>query len=70
MLNQEHGGRTPRDMRADLESAVESANLVEFTFRGGDGDARTRYVDVVAVSGSEETGLDARGVSKVTVEEI
>lgn len=70
MLNREHGGRTPKDMRADLESAVESANLVEFTFRGDDGGARTRYVDVVAVSGSEETGLDARGVSKVTVEEI
>lgn len=70
MLNQEHAGRTPKDMRADLESAIQSPNLVEFTFRDGTGSARTHYVDVVAVSGSEETGLDTRGTSRVTVEEI
>ena len=69
-LNQEHGGRTPRDMRSDLAAAIESTNLVEFTFRDDAGTTRTHYVDVVSVSGGEETGLDERGTSRVTVEEI
>ena len=69
-LNQEHGGRTPRDMRSDLAAAIESTNLVEFTFRDDAGTTRTYYVDVVSVSGGEETGLDERGTSRVTVEEI
>ena len=69
-LNQEHGGRTPKDMRSDLAAAIESTNLVEFTFRDDAGTTRTHYVDVVGVSGGEETGLDERGTSKVTVEEI
>ena len=69
-LNQEHGGRTPKDMRSDLANAIESTNLVEFTFRDDAGTARTHYVDVVSVSGGEETGLDERGTSRVTVEEI
>ncbi len=69
-LNQEHGGRTPKDMRSDLATAIESTNLVEFTFRDGAGTTRTHYVDVVSVSGGEETGLDERGTSRVTVEEI
>ena len=69
-LNQEHGGRTPKDMRSDLAAAIERANLVEFTFRDGAGTARTHYVDVVSVAGGEETGLDERGTSTVTVEEI
>ena len=69
-LNQEHGGRTPKDMRSDLATAIESTNLVEFTFRDDAGTTRTHYVDVVSVSGGEETGLDERGTSRVTVEEI
>ncbi len=69
-LNQEHGGRTPKDMRSDLAEAIESTNLVEFTFRDDAGTTRTHYVDVVSVSGGEETGLDERGTSRVTVEEI
>ena len=69
-LNQEHGGRTPKDMRSDLAAAIESTNLVEFTFRDDAGTTRTHYVDVVSVSGGEETGLDERGTSRVTVEEI
>ena len=69
-LNQEHGGRTPKDMRSDLANAIESTNLVEFTFRDDAGTTRTHYVDVVSVSGEEETGLDERGTSRVTVEEI
>ena len=69
-LNQEHGGRTPKDMRSDLAAAIESTNLVEFTFRDDAGTTRTHYVDVVGVSGGEETGLDERGTSRVTVEEI
>lgn len=69
-LSQEHGGRTPKDMRSDLANAIESTNLVEFTFRDDAGTTRTHYVDVVSVSGGEETGLDERGTSRVTVEEI
>lgn len=69
-LNQEHGGRTPKDMRSDLAEAIESTNLVEFTFRDDADTTRTHYVDVVSVSGGEETGLDERGTSRVTVEEI
>ncbi len=69
-LNREHGGRTPKDMRSDLAKAIESTNLVEFTFRDAAGTPRTHYVDVVSVAGGEETGLDARGASRVTVEEI
>lgn len=70
MLNQEHAGRTPKDMRADLESAAQSPNLIEFTFRDATGSPRTHYVDVVALSASQETGLDTHGTTTVTLEEI
>ena len=70
MLNQEHAGRTPKDMRADLESAAQSPNLVEFTFRDTTGSPRTHYVDIVALSASQETGLDPHGTTTVTLEEI
>ena len=70
MLNQEHAGRTPKDMRADLESAAQSPNLIEFTFRDATGSPRTHYVDVVALSASQETGLDPHGTTTVTLEEI
>ena len=68
-LNRHYKGKDPKDLRAALVAAVESATLVEFTFRDDDGGARNYYVDVTAAVGIEYTGYDERGSTQITVVE-
>jgi hypothetical protein len=68
-LNKEYKGKTPKDLRAALLSAVESATLVEFTFRDDTGGTRNFYVDIVSATGLEYTGYDERGTSMVNLVE-
>ena len=69
-LHEEYGGRSVNELRAALIAALESATLVEFTFRSDDGNTRNYYVDVVALGGLEYSGLDERGTVQVTVIEV
>ena len=68
-LNKEYKGKSPKDLRAALLSAVESATLVEFTFRDDSGGTRNFYVDVASATGLEFTGYDERGTSMVNLVE-
>ena len=68
-LNQSYKGNNPKGLRANLISAIESNTLVEFTFRDDSGGTRNYYVDVVSATGIEYTGLDERGVSRISLVE-
>jgi hypothetical protein len=68
-LDSEYAGRSPKDMRSDLITAIESTAKVEFTHRSDTGGTRNFYVDVVSATGLENTGDDERGTSQVTVVE-
>jgi hypothetical protein len=68
-LNRDYGGRSPKELRAALVTAIESSTLVEFTFRDDDGDTRNYYTDVVSATGLENTGHDERGVATISLVE-
>ena len=68
-LNNEYKGNSPKDLRSNLISAIESTTLVEFTFRDDSGGTRNYYVDVIAASGMEFTGYDERGSTQISVVE-
>ena len=68
-LNKSYKGKSPKDLRSALVSAIESTTLVEFTFRDDSGGTRNYYVDVASASGLEGTGYDERGSSTVNLVE-
>jgi hypothetical protein len=68
-LNRDYSGRSPRELRAALVTAIESSTLVEFTFRDDDGETRNYYTDVVSATGLENTGYDERGVATISLVE-
>ena len=68
-LNNTHKGKNSKDLRAALIAAIESTELVEFTYRDDSGGTRNYYVDVVSATGLEFTGLDERGYSTISVME-
>ena len=68
-LNNTHKGKNAKDLRAALIAAIESTELVEFTYRDDSGGTRNYYVDVVSATGLEFTGLDERGFSTISVME-
>ena len=68
-MNNEYKGKSPKELRSNLISAIESTTLVEFTFRDDSGGTRNYYVDVVSASGMEFTGHDERGSTQISVVE-
>tara|TARA_R100000963_G_scaffold6859_1_gene4669 strand:- start:5 stop:1945 length:1941 start_codon:yes stop_codon:yes gene_type:complete len=68
-LNKNYKGKSSRDLRSALVSAIESTTLVEFTYRDDSGGTRNYYVDIVSASGVEGTGYDERGMSTVNLVE-
>ena len=68
-LNSEYKGKSPKDLRSNLLSAIESTSLVEFTFRDDSGGTRNFYVDVASATGLEYTGYDERGMSTISLVE-
>ena len=68
-LNKEYKGKSSKDLRAALLSAIESTTLVEFTFRDDTGGDRNFYVDVASATGLEYSGYDERGVSTISLVE-
>jgi len=68
-LNNAYKGNTPKDLRSNLVSAIESTTLVEFTFRDDSGGTRNYYVDVTSAQGLEYTGHDERGSTMISVVE-
>ena len=68
-LNSEYKGKTPKDLRSALLSAIESTTLLEFTFRDDSGGTRNLYVDVTSATGLEYSGYDERGSSMISLVE-
>jgi len=68
-INKAYKGNTPKQLRANLVSAIESTTLVEFTFRDDDSGDRTYYTDVASATGLEQTGYDESGVSTISLME-
>tara|TARA_R100000808_G_scaffold5846_1_gene17642 strand:+ start:1318 stop:3321 length:2004 start_codon:yes stop_codon:yes gene_type:complete len=68
-LNRDYKGKTPKQLRSALISAIESSTLVEFTFRDDDSTNRNYYVDVTSATGLESTGYDERGSSTIMLVE-
>ena len=68
-LNQEYKGKSSKDLRSALLTAIESTSLVEFTFRDDAGGSRNFYVDVASATGVEFTGYDERGVTTINLVE-
>ena len=68
-LNKEYKGKTPKELRTALVTAIESKTLNEFTFRDDSGGTRNYYVDVVSATGLEYTGHDERGISTINLVE-
>ena len=68
-LSGEYGGRSAKERRAALITAIELTTKVEFTFRDDAGLTRNYWVDVKQATGLEETGDDESGLSTVMVEE-
>ena len=66
-LTNEYKGNGPKDLRSALVTAIESTQLVEFTFRDDSGGTRNYYVDVTSAQGLEFTGHDERGSTTISV---
>ena len=68
-LNKDYKGKSPKDLRSALLSAIESTTLVEFTFRDDSGGTRNFYVDVASATGMEYSGYDERGATTINLVE-
>jgi len=68
-FSDDYKGNTPMELRSNLVTAIESRQLVEFTFRDDSGGTRNYYVDIASASGLEYTGYDERGQSQILLVE-
>ena len=62
-------GKTSKQMQDNLTTAINSNELVEFTYKDSD-TSRTYYVDVAQVSGLELTGTDERFSKQITLLQV
>ena len=62
-------GKTSKQMQDNLTTAINSNELVEFTYKDSD-TSRTYYVDVAQVSGLELTGTDERFNKQITLLQV
>ena len=68
--SESYNNKTPKKMKADLITAIESSELVEFTFVDDDGNTQNYFVDVTNVEDVEETGRGEIGQTRIAVVEI
>ena len=68
-MTKPYKGRSPKDMRSDLLSAIQSNTLLEFTYKDDSTTNRNYYVDIQAAQGLEHTAYDERGTTQLTVTE-
>jgi hypothetical protein len=65
-----YGGRSPKQTKASLTTAVESSTQVEFTYVDDVAGVQDYFVDVAQIEDIEETGRREKGVTRVTVFEL
>jgi len=68
-MTKPYKGRSPKAMRSDLLSAIESNTLLEFTFKDDSTTNRNYYVDITSAQGLEHTAYDERGSTQLLVTE-
>ncbi len=70
-VNGDYKGKTPKELRAALLTAQETATLVEFTYRDPNANSdATFYVQARPVVGTEQTGYDERGTLGLVLVEV
>jgi hypothetical protein len=62
-----YGGKTPKEMKANLITAIETGTQVEFTFVDDDGNTQNYYVDVTNMEDVEDTGHGEIGQTRIAV---
>ena len=68
-MNKTYKGKTPKALRSNVLSAIDSNTLLEFTFRDDSGGTRNYYVDIINAQGLENTGYDERGSTQLLLQE-
>ena len=68
-INKGYKGNTPKAMRNNILSAIESNTLLEFTYRDDSSTNRNYYVDITNAQGLEETAYDERGTTQLLLTE-
>ena len=68
-MTKPYKGRSPKDMRADILSDIDSNTLLEFTYRDDSSTNRNYYVDIINAQGLEHTATDERGTTTILVSE-
>ena len=68
-MTKPYKGRTPKDMRSDLLTAIQNNTLLEFTYRDDSTTNRNYYVDITSAQGLEHTAYDERGSTQLLVTE-
>tara|TARA_R100000781_G_scaffold1488_5_gene2485 strand:+ start:593 stop:2464 length:1872 start_codon:yes stop_codon:yes gene_type:complete len=68
-INKGYKGKTPKDMRANILSDIQSNTLLEFTYRDDSSTNRNYYVDITSAQGLESTAFDERGTTQLLLTE-
>jgi len=68
-MNKEYKGSSPKALRSNILSAVQSNTLLEFTFRDDTTTNRNYYVDITSAQGLEHTAYDERGSTQLLLTE-
>ena len=67
--SESYGGKTPKEMKTDIITAIETSAQVEFTFVDDDGSTQNYYVDVTNMEDVEDTGHGEIGQTRIAVVE-
>ena len=67
--SENYGGKTPKEMKTDIITAIETSAQVEFTFVDDDGNTQNYYVDVTNMEDVEDTGHGEIGQTRIAVVE-
>ena len=68
-MNKTYKGNSPKALRSNILSAIQSNTLLEFTFRDDTTTNRNYYVDITSAQGLEHTAYDERGSTQLLLTE-
>ena len=68
-MNKGYKGNSPKALRSNILSAIQSNTLLEFTFRDDTTTNRNYYVDITSAQGLEHTAYDERGSTQLLLTE-
>lgn len=68
-ISKGYKGTSPKAMRSNILTAIETNTLLEFTFKDDSTTARNYYVDVIQAQGIDHTAYDERGNTTLVLAE-